>query len=46
MGPFALVFDNGGSLRGSHEKRLAKLALADKDCQYEGVDEGEERVIE
>jgi hypothetical protein len=45
MGPFALVFDNG-SLRGSHEKRLAKLALADKDCQYEGVDDGEERVIE
>ena len=23
----------------SHEKRRAKLALADEDCQYDGVDD-------
>jgi hypothetical protein len=46
MGPFALCFDKEGSLRGSHEKRRAKLALVAKDCQYEGVGDGEESVIE
>ena len=27
----------------SHEKRRAKLALADEDCQYDGVDHDEAR---
>jgi len=29
----------------SHEKRRAKLALADEDCQYDGVDYDEARMM-
>jgi hypothetical protein len=29
----------------SHEKRRAKLALADEDCQYDGVDHDEARSL-
>ena len=29
----------------SHEKRRAKLALADEDCQYDGVDGDEARSL-
>jgi len=29
----------------SHEKRRAKLALADEDCQYDGVDDDEARSL-
>ena len=30
----------------SHEKRRAKLALADEDCQYDGVDDDEARSLQ
>ena len=29
----------------SHEKRRAKLALADEDCQYDGADDDEARSL-
>jgi len=29
----------------AHEKRRAKVALADEDCQYDGVDDDEARSL-